>query len=149
MILIQGDFLKAGIIIVAVLLFFGAFSTVFHDTEMVGNIGNMVGNKNIELFGYLAYIDFLILFYPLFALYKNPQDAREYRYFLAGVLFFISMILLQSLVVDTAHTGKIGSFFHNLLYPYIGKAGLWLLSIMTSLLAFVLAVDEDYSFLIP
>ena len=144
-ILNQRDFLKASIIIVVILLFFGAFSTVFHDTEMVGNIGNVVGNKNIELFGYLAYVDFLILFFPLFALYRHPQEIKEYRYFLAGILVFISMIFIQSLVVSGSHTGTIGIFMHKLLYPYIGKAGLWLLCLMTALLAFVLAVDEDYS----
>lgn len=137
--------MKATLIIIAVLLFFGAFSTMFHETEMVGNIGTIISSKNIELFGYFAYLDFLILFYPLYLLYGNPRMIKDYRFSLAIVLFFISVIFLQTLIVESAHIGKIGKFLYEILYPHIGKAGLWLLWIMASLLSFVLVVDEDYS----
>ena len=45
--------LKITMIISAILLIYGAFSTIFHETSMVGKIGKIVGDTNISLFSRL------------------------------------------------------------------------------------------------
>ena len=70
-------------IIVAFILFvYGAFSTIFHSTDMVGDIGRVYGEGNLSLFGYLAYIDLIIILYPLYKLYHN-------RYLLKQIDFYV------------------------------------------------------------
>lgn len=113
---------------------------------MVGKIGKMYGEGNIELFGYLAYIDLLILIYPLYRMYKNKDLLKDIEFYTGWVLLFISLILLQTLVVDIYHTGSIGLSLYDFLNPFIGKAGMWLLWVMTLAISLALILDEvpDY-----
>ena len=138
--------MKITIIITAIILLFGAFSTVFHDTSLVGNIGKIIGDTNIELFGYLAYINLLLLFYPLYLFYTKPWLLKRLDGYVGWILFLIALVLFQSLVVGTEHAGFIGREIHTTLLPFIGKAGLWLFWLMIFMLALVLVIDDDYDF---
>ncbi len=138
--------MKITIIITAILLLFGAFSTVFHDTSLVGNIGKIIGDTNIELFGYLAYVNLLLLFYPLYLFYRKPWLLKRLDGYVGWVLFYLSMVLFQSLVVDLMDAGFVGREIHVTLLPFIGKAGLWLFWLMIFMLALVLVIDDDYDF---
>jgi len=137
---------KITIIITAIILLFGAFSTVFHDTSLVGNIGRLIGNTNIELFGYLAYINLLLLFYPLYLFYTKPWLLKRLDGYVGWTLFLIALVLFQSLVVGAEHAGFIGREIHTTLLPFIGKAGLWLFWLMIFMLALVLVIDDEYDF---
>jgi len=137
---------RALIVIIAILLFYGGFSTVFHDTTLSGNLGKQFGEGNIRWFGYLAYIDLFLLFYPLFALFRNPALIRRLDLYAGWLIFFVSLNVLQPLVVGSESSGVIGYTLYTILLPFIGKAGLWLLWLMTFLLAFVLIIDDDYDF---
>ena len=130
------------IIIIFILFVYGAFSTIFHSTDMVGNIGKLFGDTNLNLFGYLAYIDLLILLYPLYRVYKNENLFKKADFFVGWMMFFISLIILQSLVLEFNQSGSVGTTLKLFLLPYIGKAGLWLLWMMTTMVAFVLLYDE-------
>lgn len=134
------------LLIIIIIFLYGAFSTLFHSTEMVGKIGQMYGEGNIKLFGYLAYIDLLILIYPLYRIYKNKDLFKDIEFYTGWLLLFISLILLQTLTVDIYHTGSIGLSLYDFLNPFIGKAGMWLLWIMTMAISLALIVDEvpDY-----
>lgn len=121
---------------------YGAFSTSFHSTEMVGKIGKIYGEGNINLFGYLAYVDLLILIYPLYKMYKNKALLKEIEFYTGWMLLFISLILFQSLVVDIYNMGSIGLTLFTFLNPFIGKAGMWLLWLLTTSIALVLILDE-------
>ncbi len=138
--------MKITIIISAIILLFGAFSTVFHDTSLVGNIGKIIGDTNIELFGYLAYINLLLLFYPLYLFYTKPWLLKRLDGYVGWILFMLSLVLLQSLAVGPAHAGFIGREIHVTLLPFIGKAGLWLFWLMIFMLALVLVIDDEYDF---
>lgn len=137
--------MKIAIIISAVIFIYLAFSTIFHDTALVGNFGNIVGKGNLELFGYLAYINIFIVYYPLVKLYRNPSLAKNLDFYAGWLLFFVSMVVLPALVFDKDGSGVISQQIYSFLLPYIGKAGLWLFWIMILLLSIVLIAGDNLS----
>jgi S-DNA-T family DNA segregation ATPase FtsK/SpoIIIE len=143
--------LKISIIVIAILFIYGAFSTLFHDVALAGNIGKIVGDMNIYLFGYFAYINILILFYPLYKLYADPRVRKNIDFYLGWILFFIAAVIFESMILEFKHAGFIGNQVVEFLQPLIGKAGLWLLWLMIISLSMVFIVDDDFSFksLIP
>ncbi|HFU74705.1 MAG TPA: hypothetical protein ENK66_00515 [Arcobacter sp.] len=130
-------------IIVAFILFiYGAFSTIFHSTDMVGGIGRAYGDANLSLFGYLAYIDLIIILYPLYKLYHNRYLLKQIDFYVGWIIFFISLMILESLVLKFSQVGSVGITLKLFLLPYIGKAVLWLLWLMTILVSLVLIVED-------
>jgi len=142
---------KITLIITAILFIYGAFSTFFRDTALAGNIGKLVGDTNIHLFGYFAYVNILLLFYPLYKLYADARVRRDIDFYLGWILLFIGAVLFESLVFDLKDAGWIGAQVVTFLQPYIGKAGLWLLWLMIMALSLVFIVDEEFEWrsLIP
>jgi len=138
--------LKISIIIIAILFIYGAFSTLFHDTALAGNIGKIVGDTNIHLFGYFAYINILILFYPLYKLYSDVRVRKNIDFYLGWILFFIAAVIFESMVLELKNAGFIGNQIVEFLQPLIGKAGLWLLWLMIMALSLVFILDDDFSF---
>ena len=130
------------IIIVFILFLYGAFSTIFHSTEMVGHIGKTYGETNIKLFGYLAYIDMLMLIYPLYRIYKNRKLLKDIEFYAGWMVLFISFIIVQTLLVNIYESGTVGLILYDFLNPLVGKAGLWLLWLLSSMIALVLILDE-------
>ncbi len=138
--------MKISLIIIAILFFYGAFATFFHDTALAGNIGQIVGNTNLHLFGYFAYVNILILFYPLYKLYTDASVRKNIDFYLGWILFFIAAVLFESLVLELKNSGFIGTQIISFLEPLIGKAGLWLLWLMIISLSVVFIVEDDFSF---
>jgi len=130
------------IIFIFILFVYGAFSTIFHSTEMVGQIGKSYGEGNLKLFGYLAYVNLLILIYPLYAIYNDKRLLKSIEFYVGWVLFLISLIIFQVLVVNIYSSGSIGLSVYDMLYPYIGKAGMWLTWLLSMLVSFILILDE-------
>ena len=130
------------IIIALVLFIYGAFSTIFHSTDMVGNIGRVYGEVNLGLFGYLAYIDLVLIIYPLYLIYKNKDLLKRSDFYLGWILMFISLILLQTLIFEFHQSGSVGVTLKLFLLPYIGKAGLWLLWFLFFMISYVLVAEE-------
>ena len=138
--------MKITIIITAILFLYGAFSTLFHDTALSGNIGKIVGETNIHLFGYLAYVNIFILFYPLYKLYSDARVRKELDFYLGWILFFIAIVILEALVLELKNAGYLGTQVVEFLQPFIGKAGLWFFWLMIVSLSFVFILDDDFSF---
>ncbi|MCB4783777.1 MAG: DNA translocase FtsK [Sulfurovum sp.] len=136
--------MKTILIMTAILFIYGIFSTFFRDTALSGNIGNIVGNTNIYLFGSFAYMNILILFYPLYKLYTNVAVRNNIDFYLGWVLLFIGAILFESLILEAKDAGIIGPQVVEFLRPYIGEAGLWLLWLMTITLALTFIVDDEF-----
>ena len=130
------------VIIGAIVLIYGAFSTLFHDTILVGNIGRQIGTWNLRLFGYLAYIDFLMLFYPLSRFYRRPALMRRRDGYVGWILFFLSLIVLQPLVVGLQKSGLLGRELYTAMAPFIGLAGLWLFWLMIFALSLTLLIED-------
>lgn len=137
--------MKIALIIISILFIYAAFSTLFLETGLVGNIGEQIGQTNIFLFGYFAYINLFILFYPLYKLFKEKSKAKDVDFYLGWILLFISLIFLESLVFDLEKTGFVGTQIVEFLEPYIGKAGLWLSWLLITLLSLVFILDDDFS----
>ncbi len=142
-----GAFLKITIIITAILFIYAAFSTIFVDTKLVGNIGKIVGETNLHLFGYFAYINLVILFYPLYRLYVAGELYRKLDYIVGWILLFIGFVILSGLILPPEGVGFVANEIIDFLYPYIGTAGLWLLWFMIFVLASVLILDDDFSWI--
>ena len=138
--------MKITIIITAILFLYGAFSTLFHDTALAGNIGKIVGETNLHLFGYLAYINIFILFYPLYKLYTNVRVRKDLDFYLGWILLFIALVIFEALILDLKDAGYLGTQVVEFLQPFIGKAGLWLLWLMIMTLSLVFILDDDFSF---
>jgi len=138
--------LKISIIIVAILFIYGAFATLFHDAALAGNFGKIVGDTNIHLFGYFAYINILILFYPLYKLYSDATVRKNIDFYLGWILFFIAAVIFESMVLELKNAGFIGNQVVEFLQPLIGQAGLWLLWLMIISLSLVFILDDDFSF---
>ncbi len=138
--------MRSLIIIIGIVLFYGGFATVFHETTLSGNLGKQFGEGNLRWFGYLAYVDLFLVFYPLYQLYRNPALIKRIDLYAGWLILFVSLNVFQPLVVNLDQSGIIGQTIYTTLLPFIGKAGLWLFWLMTSLLAFVLIVDDDYDF---
>ncbi len=130
------------VIIGAVILIYGAFSTFFHDTSLVGNLGRRLGEWNLRLFGYLAYVDFLLLFYPLIRFYRRPALMGRIEGYVGWILLFLSFIVLQPLVVGMEQSGLLGRELYLAMIPYIGLAGLWLFWLMIFALSLVLVIED-------
>ncbi|HEY9189319.1 MAG TPA: DNA translocase FtsK 4TM domain-containing protein [Sulfurovum sp.] len=138
--------MKITIIITAILFIYAAFSTIFHETALVGDIGKHIGNTNLYLFGYLAYINIFVLFYPLFKLYADPRVRKKLDFYLGWILLFIALILFSSLVLEAQNIGFVGTQIVEFLYPLIGKAGLWLFWLMVMTLSLVFILEDDFEF---
>ena len=134
-------------IISAIILIYGAFSTIMHDTSLVGNAGRQIGLWNLRLFGYLAYVDFLILFYPLYRFYRRPVLMKRREGYVGWMLFLISLVILQPLVVGRGHSGLIGRELYDAMIPVIGLAGLWLFWLMIFALSLALVIEGEWDLL--
>ncbi len=139
--------MKISIIILGILFIYVAFSTFYHDTALIGNIGRLIGKTNIGLFGYLAYANVFILFYPLYKLYTDGRSRGNIDFYLGWMLIFISLILFAALVLEPQNVGFLGTQIVTFLEPYIGKAGLWLFWLMITALALVFVIDDEVDFL--
>ena len=139
-----GDILKITIIITAILFIYAIFSTFYHDTELIGNFGKIIGSTNLSLFGYFAYVNLILLFYPLYKLYTDARARNNLDFYLGWILLFISLILLSTLLLDVDKVGSIGTQIVTFLEPFIGKAGLWLFWLMVTSLALVFIIDDDF-----
>ncbi len=147
----SGYCVKITLIITAILFIYGAFSTFFRDTALAGHIGKIVGDTNIHLFGYFAYVNILLLFYPLYKLYTDASVRKNIDFYLGWILLFIGAVLFESMVLELKDAGILGAQVVEFLQPYIGKAGLWLLWMMIMALALVFIVDDEFDWraLIP
>jgi len=136
--------LKIQIIIFAIVFIYLAFSTLFYGTQLAGNIGDSVGGTNIELFGNLAYINMFLIFYPIYRLQQNPTRLKDLDFYTGWLLFFISLIILSSLIFEPSESGALSRGIYSFLLPYIGEAGVWLFWLMIILLSLVLIIDDDF-----
>ncbi len=123
------------------LLMYILFCTIFHDSNLVGVIGSTIGKWNIKTFGYVAYINFLFILLPLYSFYKNPKLRSKLDPYSGWLLLLISTLLFQALTVE--ESGTISHLLYSSLIPYIGKAGLWFLLLLTTILSLTLITQKE------
>ncbi len=123
------------------LLMYILFCTIFHDSNLVGVIGSSIGKWNLETFGYVAYINFLFILLPVYNFYKYPHLRSKLDPYTGWLLLLISALLLQALIVRDS--GTISHLLYASLVPYIGKAGLWFLLLLTTILSLTLITQKE------
>lgn len=134
--------MRVYIIIFLILLVYGTFSTIFYDTNLVGNIGKSIGNANLYLFGDVAYIILFLLAYPILKIYKRVNRAKNIEYYLGWILLIISLLVMEYLTFGSYESGYIAREVFGFMLPYIGKIGLFLFFILTLLLSYIMIVED-------
>ena len=130
-------------LLVAFLFIYIGISTIFVDFHFVGKIGQGLGNFNRTYFGALAYIYPFLLLYPLYLSYRRGFDARKNGILALGLtLALFTLLLAQALLLPQPFDGKIGRSVTQLLAPFIGTAGVWLLFLMFVGLIYFTLWDE-------
>ena len=130
-------------LLVAFLFIYIGISTIFVDFHFVGKIGQGLGNFNRTYFGALAYIYPFLLLYPLYLSYRRGFDARKNGILALGLtLALFTLLLAQALLLPQPYDGKIGRSVTQLLAPFIGTAGVWLLFLMFVGLIYFTLWDE-------
>jgi len=135
---------RIAVIISIIVLLYGAFSTIFHDTSLVGKFGKVFGDMNLYLFGFVGYIILLLLMYPMYQVYSNRYLAKRIDFIVGWFVLFVALILLGGIVFDMPNSGKVGSLLASALLPYIGLAGAWMFWLMLAVLGTILVVDDDF-----
>ena len=131
------------ITIVSVMIY-TALSTIVADTALVGTVGAVLAKANRALFGYVAFVYLFVLFYPLYRFYEEPEiDIDRTERILAGILFFLSILILQALVTTGPLRGALGGGFVDFLAPYIGSFGLWVFWVMTAAIVAAILIDVE------
>ena len=117
------------------------FSTIFHDSSIVGAAGKSIGEGNIALFGYIAYINFLIILFPLYEIYNNPKLLKQKDIYVGWGLFLVAILILQALILGK-NGGILSASLYSALTPNIGKAGLFLIFLLTATLSYTI-INKD------
>ncbi len=111
---------KSFFILLAGLLIYFLFSTVFPNPKYVGVFGEFLGKLNFKLFGFLSYFFAVSLFLLLYLFYFNKFTPNVALKVLGGVIVFLDFLFIQSLIFQE---GLIGNLFVNTLKQYIGVLG--------------------------
>jgi S-DNA-T family DNA segregation ATPase FtsK/SpoIIIE len=117
------------------------FSTIFHDASIVGEAGKSIGEGNISLFGYIAYINFIFILIPLYEVYNNPKLFKKKDIYVGWTLLLISLLIFQALIFEK-DGGILSAALYSALIPKIGKAGVFLIFLLTSTLSYTI-IDKD------
>jgi S-DNA-T family DNA segregation ATPase FtsK/SpoIIIE len=125
------------------LLSYGVFATIFHDTQLVGSFTMAVGEANIAIFGYMAYVDMFLVAYlvHIFIKYRAKRDIDTI--FIGWILMFLSLVMAQALIFDFQHIGIVSSILYLVIKSYIGKIGYSLFTLFSLLLAISILKKEN------
>ncbi|TWO19849.1 DNA translocase FtsK [Campylobacter hyointestinalis] len=124
------------------MLFFGV-STILPNASFVGSVGNLIGNLNYKLFGFISYIYPFLLIYPAVLNYRNFKklNLKFIGNIVGAVLLFFSILLLLSMF-SKSYGGLVGAFIIDSLISVIGSVGSVVFILMIFFIAFGLAFDD-------
>jgi len=109
-----------------VVIFLGV-ATIIPNFHYVGKVGKFLGNLNLTLFGFLAYLFVFYLLWTVYLGYKKKYDFANSLRVLGFLILFFDLLFIQSLIIKK---GIIGNLFVNTLENYIGLIGIILLVIV-------------------
>jgi S-DNA-T family DNA segregation ATPase FtsK/SpoIIIE len=137
---------KITLIIIALLFTYGTIATLFYDTTIAGGLGQTLGINNIKMFGYFAYVDFVLLYVFIFLLFTSSKARKSLDFYLGWMLSLISILFIQAMVIKPPYDGFVGSQVIDFLEPFIGRAGLWILWLMIFSLTVVFVFGDLFVF---
>ena len=98
-----------------------------------------MGNLNLTLFGFLAYIFVFYLLWVLYLAYKKRFDFGNSLKVLGVLILFFDFLFIQSLAINK---GVIGNLFVNTLKGFIGLFGIVLLVIVLGAWGFIMLFED-------
>lgn len=110
---------------------------------MVGKIGSVVAIYSKEYLGYIAYVYLIVLFYPLYRVNFFKYEYMEIlKDTITSIFLFVSLLMIQSLLVDNILSGLIGKYIIVFLKPFVGLAGTWLIALAGLVLSSVILFEN-------
>lgn len=134
-------FIRIFSIIATFIILFFTFATFIPEQQLVGKFGVGFARFSKEYFGYIAYFYLLFLLYPLYK-FNFSYISKMLERSITLVFLFLTILILQSLVVNDTLSGKIGNIIVDELSPFIGLAGLWLFIIIGFFVTLYIFVDD-------
>lgn len=113
------------------------------NASFVGSVGNLIGNWNYKLFGFISYVYPFLLIYPAVLNYRNFKklNLKFVGNIVGAVLLFFSVLLLLSMF-SKSYGGAVGAFIIDSLISVIGSVGSAVFILMIFFIAFGLAFDD-------
>ncbi len=113
------------------------------NASFVGSVGNLIGNWNYKLFGFISYVYPFLLIYPAVLNYRNFKklNLKFVGNIVGAVLLFFSVLLLLSMF-SKSYGGAVGAFIIDSLISVIGSVGSVVFILMIFFIAFGLAFDD-------
>ena len=110
---------------------------------MVGKIGSIAAIYSKEYLGYISYIYLIVLLYPLYRLNFFKYDYIEIlKDTITSVFLFVSLLMIQSLIISDKLSGFIGDYIVVFLKPFVGLAGTWLIAVAGLILSSVILFEN-------
>lgn len=133
-------------IIIAGLFIYLGFATMLGDSALMGSFGADFAAYNHLFFGYISYIYIFLLLVPLFYFYRHSDfNMRTTEILLSTFLLLFTLLLSQAMLIEDELRGRIGADFADLLSPYIGTFGLWVLWSILFLVSTLILLDKSAS----
>ncbi len=125
------------------IIFYFEFAIFVSDEKTVGKIGSIFALYSHNYLGYISYIFLIFFLYPIYKI-NFSHNGKEKIYSKISALFalFFSLIIFQSLVVKAKMSGLVGIMIIKNLSPYIGKAGLWIIVLITALISLIILFED-------
>lgn len=119
------------------------------NASFVGSVGNLIGNWNYKLFGFISYVYPFLLIYPAVLNYRNFKklNLKFVGNIVGAVLLFFSILLLLSMF-SKSYGGAVGAFIIDSLISVIGSVGSVVFILMIFFIAFGLAFDDRLDIII-
>ncbi|QCI29226.1 DNA translocase FtsK [Caminibacter pacificus] len=99
-------------------------STFLPSASVVGKFGKFLGDSNLLLFGFLAYLDILFFAWILYLWFFNKFNTQNSLRALGIIFLFLGFLIFQALIFQK---GVIGNVIAVALKKYIGILGVALL----------------------
>jgi S-DNA-T family DNA segregation ATPase FtsK/SpoIIIE len=126
------------------IILFLAYATIVQYPSLVGKWGSAFAQFNIKSFGYMAYINMLLLLYPLYRIAKDPNiTQRRIEIFFSSALLFLATVILETLILHSG--GVVGRSVVGFLYPFLGLVGIWVFWLMITTLSVFILTNMDFS----
>lgn len=115
---------------------------MFGNSGLVGKFGVFFAEKNIGIFGYLAYVYLLFLIYPAYRFYKNQEfTQKRLEFILGGILGFLALLLTQAMIFKK---GLLGQMILDFLHPFIGFFGILILILLMFFVTYVVFFQAHF-----
>ena len=130
------------------IILFLQYAIFISDKLTVGAIGANFALFSHKYFGYFSYIYLLFFLYPLFVInFKDYDREKALIKTLIILISIFSILILQSLLSNSSLSGELGNIIVSSLNPFIGKAGLWILVLVSFVSTFLVLIDgKDLQF---